>query len=92
VFGKEGEQPDTSPWLACFLNPDPPAMRDLNVDAERGDEIVGRTVSINRSRAELYTFWRDFRNFPERPSSPLAFFPIRSRRMSDDFVQAARMV
>ena len=24
--------------------------------------IVGRTVTVNRSRAELYAFWRDFRN------------------------------
>ena len=24
--------------------------------------LVGRTVTINRSRAELYAFWRDFRN------------------------------
>jgi uncharacterized membrane protein len=39
-------------------------MRDLHVDAEKGDEVIGRTVSINRSRALLYTFWRDFRNLP----------------------------
>src|SRR3954469_9174538 len=26
--------------------------------------IVGRTVTINRPRAELYAFWRDFRNLP----------------------------
>src|SRR5438552_7056368 len=24
--------------------------------------LVGRTVTINRPRAELYAFWRDFRN------------------------------
>lgn len=27
-------------------------------------ELVGRTVSINRPRQELYDFWRDFRNLP----------------------------
>jgi len=27
----------------------------------RAIEVIGRTVSINRSRAQLYTFWRDFR-------------------------------
>ena len=27
--------------------------------------LVGRTVTINRPRAELYAFWRDFRNLPE---------------------------
>lgn len=28
------------------------------------DELVGRTVTINRPRAELYAFWRDFTNLP----------------------------
>ncbi len=27
--------------------------------------VTGRTVTINRPRAELYAFWRDFRNLPE---------------------------
>lgn len=26
--------------------------------------VVGRTVTINRPRAELFAFWRDFRNLP----------------------------
>jgi uncharacterized membrane protein len=26
--------------------------------------LVGKTVTINRPRAELYAFWRDFRNLP----------------------------
>ena len=26
--------------------------------------LVGRTVTINRPRQELYAFWRDFRNLP----------------------------
>lgn len=35
-------------------------------DAQGWDEasIVGRTVTINRPRQELYAFWRDFRNLP----------------------------
>jgi uncharacterized membrane protein len=42
-------------------------QRDVAKEAaeERGwDEaaLVGRTVTINRPRAELYAFWRDFRN------------------------------
>ncbi|HWU94806.1 MAG TPA: SRPBCC family protein [Sphingomonas sp.] len=28
----------------------------------RGDTLVGRAVTINRSRAELYAYWRDFAN------------------------------
>jgi len=30
-----------------------------------GRLLEGRTVTINRSRDELYSFWRDFRNLPE---------------------------
>jgi uncharacterized membrane protein len=42
-------------------------QRDVGHEAaeERGwheAAIVGRTVTINKSRAELYAFWRDFRN------------------------------
>jgi len=34
--------------------------------ATSGDRLLrGRTVTINRDRNELYTFWRDFRNLPE---------------------------
>jgi uncharacterized membrane protein len=32
--------------------------------AYEADELVGRTVTINRSRHELYAFWRDFGNLP----------------------------
>jgi uncharacterized membrane protein len=42
-------------------------QRDVGQEAaeERGwheAAIVGRTVTINKPRAELYAFWRDFRN------------------------------
>lgn len=48
--------------LATAKNPDPRAA-GLEADDD-GHELVGRTVSINRSRQELYDFWRDFRNLP----------------------------
>jgi uncharacterized membrane protein len=32
--------------------------------AEEDDVLVGRSVTIDRSRNELYDFWRDFRNLP----------------------------
>tara|TARA_R110002124_G_scaffold225235_2_gene390608 strand:- start:14353 stop:15009 length:657 start_codon:yes stop_codon:yes gene_type:complete len=28
-------------------------------------EVVGKTVTINRPRSELYAFWRDFQNLPK---------------------------
>lgn len=31
---------------------------------DKGDELVGRTVTINRSRQELYDYWRDFARLP----------------------------
>lgn len=31
---------------------------------EKGDALVGKTVTINRPRAELYAYWRDFSNLP----------------------------
>lgn len=30
----------------------------------KGDTLIGRTVTINRPRAELYAYWRDLRNLP----------------------------
>jgi len=50
--------------LTTAKNPDPRAAGlDVDDEADSG-ELVGRTVSINRSRQELYDFWRDFRNLP----------------------------
>ena len=46
--------------LSAARNPDAATATDV---AQR-DALVGRTVSINRARAELYAFWRDFRNLP----------------------------
>ena len=50
--------------LSSANNPDARAAGlDVDVDGD-GDELVGRTVSINRPRQELYEFWRDVRNLP----------------------------
>jgi uncharacterized membrane protein len=40
--------------------------KDVAQGAVDGDEkeIVGRTVTINRPRSEVYAFWRDFSNLP----------------------------
>ena len=48
--------------LPAARNPDARAS-GLDVDDDDA-ELVGRTVSIYRSRQELYDFWRDFRNLP----------------------------
>jgi uncharacterized membrane protein len=48
--------------LSSAKNPDPEAFTET--EAQSGDEVVGRTVTIDRPRAELYAFWRNFTNLP----------------------------
>jgi uncharacterized membrane protein len=48
--------------LSAAKKPDVAAAFPLEADS--GDELVSRTVTINRPRQELYAFWRDFRNLP----------------------------
>ncbi|HEX7821741.1 MAG TPA: SRPBCC family protein [Sphingobium sp.] len=33
-------------------------------DSQHGDQLIGRTVTINRPRSELFAYWRDFSNLP----------------------------
>ena len=49
--------------LSSAHHPDPEALA-ADIDARKGDVVIGRTVTINRSREDLYRFWRDFRNLP----------------------------
>lgn len=48
---------------------DAPAIAARDADARRtagsaDGELVGRSVTINRPRADVYAFWRDFSNLP----------------------------
>jgi len=49
--------------LSTSKNPEP-AAAGLPIDPDDAGELIGRTVTINRTPHELYTFWRDFRNLP----------------------------
>jgi uncharacterized membrane protein len=49
--------------LSTAKHLDPPALGG-ELAAQRGDVLVGRTVTIDRPREELYAFWRDFSNLP----------------------------
>jgi uncharacterized membrane protein len=49
--------------LSTAKNPDPRAAT-TETEARHGDVFVGRTVTIDKPRAELYAFWRDFQNLP----------------------------
>ena len=49
--------------LSAAKHPDLEHFTDLpNVSSD--ESLIGRTVSINRGRTELYAFWRDFKNLP----------------------------
>jgi uncharacterized membrane protein len=49
--------------LYTAKHPDPLAVEG-ELSPQRGDVLVGRTVTIDRPREELYAFWRDFKNLP----------------------------
>ncbi|HEV7613655.1 MAG TPA: SRPBCC family protein [Steroidobacteraceae bacterium] len=50
--------------LSSAKNPDPVALNGEHLAARTDDVLVGRTVTIDRPRVELYRFWRDLRNLP----------------------------
>lgn len=47
--------------LSAAKNPD---VAGAGLPESEGEVLVGRCVTINRARAELYAFWRDFNNLP----------------------------
>jgi uncharacterized membrane protein len=46
----------------------------------KGDSLVGRAVTINRPRAELFAYWRDFANLPTFMDNVVSVSPIDDRR------------
>jgi uncharacterized membrane protein len=50
--------------LSAAKNPNPQALDHELIGADKNDVLVGRSVLINRPRAELYAFWRNFSNLP----------------------------
>jgi uncharacterized membrane protein len=49
--------------LSAAKNPNLP--EDGELPPRHGDVLIGRSVTINRPREELYSFWRDFKNLPQ---------------------------
>ena len=56
-------QYDDAP-LSTAHNLDTTGVNEEGLEARPGDHLIGRTVTINRPRQELYEFWRDLRNLP----------------------------
>ena len=48
--------------LSAAHKPDVQALSGEGWDVRAGDKVVGRTVTINRPRQELYDFWKEPRN------------------------------
>jgi uncharacterized membrane protein len=46
----------------------------------KGDTLVGKTVTINRPRDELYAYWRDFPNLPNFMENVERIEPLDDRR------------
>lgn len=51
--------------LSAAKKPDPEALNGELLDARRDDALIGRSVTIDRPREELYAFWRNFQNLPK---------------------------
>jgi uncharacterized membrane protein len=50
--------------LSSAKSPNATAANGQHLAAEKGDVLVGRSVTIDRPRQELYAFWRDFTRLP----------------------------
>ena len=58
--------------MASDIREDAPASAARNAETraeeigrDGEDTVIGRTVTINRPRDEIYAFWRDFTNLPQ---------------------------
>jgi uncharacterized membrane protein len=49
--------------LSAAKNPNAIAA-DADLAPRHGDVLIGRSVTINRPREQLYSFWRNFQNLP----------------------------
>lgn len=47
---------------------------------DKGDALIGKTVTINRPRAELFAFWRDFSNLPRFMENLVSVEKLDDRR------------
>jgi uncharacterized membrane protein len=51
--------------LSAAKSPNAAAANGQHLEADRNDVLIGRSVTVDRPRRELYDFWRDFRHLPE---------------------------
>jgi uncharacterized membrane protein len=63
-MAKRGSTPIQSDAPPSARKDPKPSSAALAIDTEDSGDLIGRTVTINAPRQELYAFWRDFRNLP----------------------------
>jgi uncharacterized membrane protein len=62
---RRSETPRDDAPLVAAKSPDDDILHVEHLAARSGDVLVGRSVTIDRSREELYAFWRNFENLPK---------------------------
>ena len=72
--------------LSAAKNPDAMAVAG-ELEPQHGDVLVGRTVTIDRPRQELYDYWRDFGNLPHFMHN-IQSVSVRSPKVSHWVVEA----
>jgi uncharacterized membrane protein len=68
--------------LSSAKHPNPNGSFDLPADEQDNYRLVGRTVTVNRPRSELYAFWRKFSNlarFMQNVHSVKETAPLQAR-------------
>ncbi|WP_336973018.1 SRPBCC family protein [Sphingobium aromaticiconvertens] len=51
-----------------------------NLVEGKGDALIGKTVTVNRPRAELFAYWRDFSNLPRFMENLVSVEKLDDRR------------
>ncbi len=73
------EWPDEAP-LTTSKNSDRAKIAGEELIEPKGDSLSGTTLTINRPRAELFAFWRDFGNLVRVLENVVSIEPIDDRR------------
>jgi uncharacterized membrane protein len=63
--------------LSAAKNPD---VSNLNADTPEAHELIGRTVTINQPREDVYAFWRALENLPKFMENVVSIVRIDAKR------------
>lgn len=74
-----GEQLDDAP-LTVSKHRERTRVAGEELIEPKGDSLSGTTVTVNRPRAEVYAYWRDFATFPSFMENVVAVDQIDERR------------